>query len=200
MKTLKAVIAYFSHSVLARTLLRKHDDQNASPLPAIQKIGKTRFGTYWLAANSVKECLPRIQELVQAKEIKFKVCKHAVKQYTGSITHIPYSKRVSSQSFQMSSPRNISNFTLFCFNMFGSSNLLFAPYGHLKRRMPLHQMSSYFSQPVQRHSRNFLNKILRRREYWEHWQIQLWTSSMIVMMNSLPTISTSVHLHLIHVL
>jgi len=79
MKTLKAIIAYFSHSVFARTLLRKHGDQNDSPLPAIQKIGKTWFGTYWMAANSVKECLPRIQELVQAKEIKFKVCKHDAK-------------------------------------------------------------------------------------------------------------------------
>jgi len=79
MKMLKVVIAYFSHSVFAQTLLRKHGDQNDLPLPAIQKIGKTQFGTYWQAANSVKECMPRIQELVQDKEIKFKVCKHDVK-------------------------------------------------------------------------------------------------------------------------
>lgn len=76
MKTLKAIISYFSHSVFARTLLQKRDNQNDLPLPAIQKIGKTRFGTHWLAANSVKECLPRIRDLVQAKEIKFKVCKY----------------------------------------------------------------------------------------------------------------------------
>jgi hypothetical protein len=82
MKTLKAIIAYFSNSVFARTLLRKQEDQNDAPLPAIQKIGKTRFGSYWLAANLVKECLPRIRELVQAKEIKFKVCKHDAEQYT----------------------------------------------------------------------------------------------------------------------
>jgi len=82
MKTLKAIIAYFSHSVLARTLLQKNEDQDDLPLPAIQKIGKTQFGTYWMAANLVKECLPKIRELVQAKEIKFKVCKHDTKQYT----------------------------------------------------------------------------------------------------------------------
>jgi len=83
MKTLKAIIAYFSHSVFARTLLWKQDnhDNSDSQLPAIQKIGKTWFSTHWLAANSVKECLPRIWELVQAKEIKFKVCKHDAKQY-----------------------------------------------------------------------------------------------------------------------
>jgi hypothetical protein len=82
MKTLKAIITYFSHSIFARTLLRKNENQNGLPLPAIQKIGKTRFGTYWLAANSVKECLPRIRELVQAKEIKFKVCKPCSKRDT----------------------------------------------------------------------------------------------------------------------
>lgn len=101
MKTLKMVIAYFSHSIFAQTLLRKQEDQNGSPLPAIQKIGKTRFGTYWLAANSVKECLPRIRELVQTKEIKFKVCKHDIKQYIVSLMHsILYSERVSSYSFR----------------------------------------------------------------------------------------------------
>ena len=51
-------------------MLASDSDQK---LRALQKIGKTRFGTYWTSAQSLLPALPKIRSLVQAKEIKFKV-------------------------------------------------------------------------------------------------------------------------------
>jgi len=46
---------------------------NDEPVKALQKIGKTRFGTYWMAATSLEPCLPAIRKLVEEGVIKFKV-------------------------------------------------------------------------------------------------------------------------------
>jgi len=72
---LKGIIKYFSKSMYSTTILRKErnlagDDE---PVKALEKIGKTRFGTYWMAANALDPCLPHIRNLVVAKSIKFKV-------------------------------------------------------------------------------------------------------------------------------
>jgi len=40
---------------------------------ALQKIGKTRFGTNWTACVALEPCLSFIRGLVNAKIIKFKV-------------------------------------------------------------------------------------------------------------------------------
>ncbi|KAG2070290.1 hypothetical protein BDR04DRAFT_1118473 [Suillus decipiens] len=45
---------------------------NDEPVKALEKIGKTCFGTYWTAANALDLCLPHIHNLVVAKSIKFK--------------------------------------------------------------------------------------------------------------------------------
>ena len=39
----------------------------------LQKIGKTRFGTYWLACTALDPCLLFIRNLVIYQVIKFKV-------------------------------------------------------------------------------------------------------------------------------
>jgi hypothetical protein len=77
MTMLKALIKYFSKSSYATTLLRQQrnlagDDE---PVNALQKIGKTRFGTHWMAANALDPCLPSIRSLVLGGKIKFKVFK-----------------------------------------------------------------------------------------------------------------------------
>jgi hypothetical protein len=43
------------------------------PVNGLQKIGKTRFGTYWLVCNALDPCLLAICNLVIDKTIKFKV-------------------------------------------------------------------------------------------------------------------------------
>ena len=43
------------------------------PVNGLQKIGKTRFGTYWLACAALDPCLLTILNLVADKTIKFKV-------------------------------------------------------------------------------------------------------------------------------
>ena len=43
------------------------------PVNGLQKIGKTRFGTYWLACTAIDPCLLFIRNLVIDQVIKFKV-------------------------------------------------------------------------------------------------------------------------------
>ncbi|KAG1891136.1 ribonuclease H-like domain-containing protein [Suillus subluteus] len=74
MSMLNGIIKCFSKSTYSTTMLRKErnlagDDE---PVKALEKIGKTRFGTYWTAANALDPCLPHIRNLVVAKSIKFK--------------------------------------------------------------------------------------------------------------------------------
>jgi hypothetical protein len=72
---LKSIVRHFSHSSYATTMLRK--DRNLAgedmPVKALEKVGKTRFGTHWSAANALDPCLPNVRNLVIAKTIKFKV-------------------------------------------------------------------------------------------------------------------------------
>ncbi|KAM6488823.1 Ribonuclease H-like domain containing protein [Amanita muscaria] len=68
---MQSIIQHFSHSTYSTTLLRQNDG-NEKPLKALQTIGKTRFGTYWLAAQSLEPCLQQIQKLVSKGEVKFK--------------------------------------------------------------------------------------------------------------------------------
>lgn len=42
-------------------------------LKALQKVGKTQFGTQWTAANALDPCLTHIRSLVINKAVKFKV-------------------------------------------------------------------------------------------------------------------------------
>ena len=43
------------------------------PVNGLQKIGKTCFGTYWLACTALEPCLLFIRNLVTNQVIKFKV-------------------------------------------------------------------------------------------------------------------------------
>jgi hypothetical protein len=75
MSILKGIIKHFSKSGYSATLLRKERNLAVEdePVRALQKIGKTRFGTHWTAANALDPCLPHIRNLVSSKTIKFKV-------------------------------------------------------------------------------------------------------------------------------
>lgn len=64
-------MAHVSKSTHSRALLRE-EDQDGNKLLALKKIGKTRFGSTWLSADSILPAMQRIRELVTAKEIKFK--------------------------------------------------------------------------------------------------------------------------------
>lgn len=72
---MKAIIKHFSKSNLSTALLRK--EQNCSgedePVKALQKVGKTRFGTHWTAAAALDPCMQAIRKLVENGEVKFKV-------------------------------------------------------------------------------------------------------------------------------
>ena len=75
MTMLRAIIKHFSKSSYATACLQRERNLagNDAPVNALQKIGKTRFGTYWMAANALDPCLPSIRSLVIAGTIKFKV-------------------------------------------------------------------------------------------------------------------------------
>ena len=81
---MQSIIQHFSHSTYSTTLLRQNDG-NEKPLKALQTIGKTRFGTYWLAAQSLEPCLQQIQKLVSKGEVKFKVCPY-FRHYDATVT------------------------------------------------------------------------------------------------------------------
>ncbi|KAF8124091.1 ribonuclease H-like domain-containing protein, partial [Boletus edulis] len=61
-----------SHSV-AHLRQERRVDNDDQTVRALQKIGNTRFGTHWMAATSLEQCLPNIRGLVEKKTIKFKV-------------------------------------------------------------------------------------------------------------------------------
>jgi hypothetical protein len=75
MSLLKGIIKYFSKSGFSTALLQKeqHLAREDEPVKALQKIGKTHFGTHWTTANVLDPCLPHMQNLVNARTIKFKV-------------------------------------------------------------------------------------------------------------------------------
>ncbi|KAI0683440.1 hypothetical protein BC835DRAFT_1295844, partial [Cytidiella melzeri] len=70
---LKKIVAHFSKSTFSKAMLQL-EDSDGHKLSALQKIGKTRFGTYWTSAQSLLPALPKIRSLVQARKIRFKVC------------------------------------------------------------------------------------------------------------------------------
>ncbi|CDO75802.1 hypothetical protein BN946_scf184934.g17 [Trametes cinnabarina] len=69
--TMKKIIAHFSKSTFGRAMLQKETEEGVRLL-ALQKVGKTRFGSHWTAVQSLLPAMPRIRELVQSKEVKFK--------------------------------------------------------------------------------------------------------------------------------
>ncbi|KAJ2983808.1 hypothetical protein NUW54_g10593 [Trametes sanguinea] len=71
MSDMKRIVSHFSKSTYGRAMLQQETDSGRRLL-GLQKVGKTRFGSHWSAAQSLLPALPRIRELVQAKEIKFK--------------------------------------------------------------------------------------------------------------------------------
>jgi hypothetical protein len=75
MSTLKAIIKFFSKSTIGATKLKEQRNMAGEdkPVKALQKIGKTRFGTHWTAANALDPCLGNIRQLVIEKTIRFKV-------------------------------------------------------------------------------------------------------------------------------
>lgn len=75
MLMLKAIIKFFSKSTIGATKLKEQRNMAGEdkPVKALQKIGKTRFGTHWTAANALDPCLGNIRQLVIDKTIRFKV-------------------------------------------------------------------------------------------------------------------------------
>ena len=75
-KILKAILAYFGKSTYAKAHLRQQfkEGDEGDHVDALQKIGKTRFGTHWSGANSLEKSLPQVRHLVQSGTIKLKVC------------------------------------------------------------------------------------------------------------------------------
>lgn len=71
---MKSLIKHFSKSSYSVTKLRKHRNLAGEdgPVNGLQKVGKTRFGTHWMAATALDPCLLAIRELVTIKTIKFK--------------------------------------------------------------------------------------------------------------------------------
>ena len=78
---LRPIIRHFSKLAKSVAHLRKehHIGNEDEKVNMLQKIGKTRFGTHWLAAVSLEQCFPNICHLVESKDIKFKVMTFVVK-------------------------------------------------------------------------------------------------------------------------
>ncbi|KAJ8584996.1 hypothetical protein M405DRAFT_746027, partial [Rhizopogon salebrosus TDB-379] len=66
---LKAIIKHFSNSTISVAHLRteRRVDNNDKTVNALQKIGKTRFGSHWAAAVSLEQCLSNVRSLVERK-------------------------------------------------------------------------------------------------------------------------------------
>ena len=74
-RLLKGILKYFGKSSFAVAKLREARNMAGTdePVNGLQKIGKTRFETYWLACTALDPCLLPIRNLVADKTIKFKV-------------------------------------------------------------------------------------------------------------------------------
>jgi hypothetical protein len=72
---LKGLLKYFGKSSFGVAKLREVRNLAGTdePVNGLQKIGKTRFGTYWLACTALDPCLLFIRNLVTDQVIKFKV-------------------------------------------------------------------------------------------------------------------------------
>ncbi|KAF8154878.1 ribonuclease H-like domain-containing protein [Crassisporium funariophilum] len=73
-RSLKGLLKYFGKSSFAVAKLREVRNLAGTdePVNGLQKIGKTCFGTYWLACTALDPCLLFICNLVINKVIKFK--------------------------------------------------------------------------------------------------------------------------------
>jgi hypothetical protein len=74
MSMLKAIIKFFSKSTHSTAKLKEQQNMAGEdrPVKALQKIGKTQFGTHWTAAKTLDPCLGNIRKLVIEKTIHFK--------------------------------------------------------------------------------------------------------------------------------
>jgi hypothetical protein len=72
---MSSIITHFSHSSHSTALLRKeHQVGNEDKhVLALQKIGRTRFGTHWSSAAALEAVLPNIHALVKDGAITFEV-------------------------------------------------------------------------------------------------------------------------------
>jgi hypothetical protein len=77
---LRGILKYFGKSSFAVAKLREARNMAGTdePVNGLQKIGKTRFGTYWLASTALDPCLLSIRSLVIDKTIKFKVSQQSL--------------------------------------------------------------------------------------------------------------------------
>lgn len=71
---MKLIVKYFSKSTFATAQLIKANSNSSESIDRLKKVGKTRFGTHWIAATSLQPNLANIRMLTEKKEIKFKVC------------------------------------------------------------------------------------------------------------------------------
>jgi len=96
MKLLKVVLKYFSKSSFGTFKLCEAQTMGDgdSPVNSLQKIGKTRFRTHWLAAVAIDPCLPFIRNLVILKTIKFKVSFISLPVKTNTLIHCPQNTQV----------------------------------------------------------------------------------------------------------
>lgn len=75
---MKGIIKHFSKSSYSIAKLQEEysKSNDGKTLKAFQKIGRTRFGTHWMAATSLDPTLESIRKLVMNGTMKFKVCRH----------------------------------------------------------------------------------------------------------------------------
>lgn len=170
-------MAYISKSTRARALLREQfkDGTADEKLNAIQKIGKTRFGTHWLAAHSVVQCLSNIRDLVRAKEIKFsgKVSPVSFPLLSASLVCIyeafpTTSKRRYNQYSPIGHHSSTRSWNSVFFNMLLSFNLSYDLYGLSNPHTPRRPMSTSSGSQSVPHSMSFSRRILRRLGYLHH--------------------------------
>ncbi|KAF9497418.1 hypothetical protein BDN71DRAFT_1494751 [Pleurotus eryngii] len=69
---MKKILRYFSKSGLSVHALLDAHTKAGEPAQRLQKIGKTRFGTYWSACKALEPCLTLIHDLAHEGTIKFK--------------------------------------------------------------------------------------------------------------------------------
>jgi hypothetical protein len=70
----KLIVKHFSKSTFSTsTLLKQTNIETGAPIKALQKIGKTRFGTHWTSGVAMDQALPNIRHMVLTGVIKFKV-------------------------------------------------------------------------------------------------------------------------------
>jgi len=138
-------LKYFSKSSFGTFKLhevRTLGDGNG-PVNSLQKIGKTRFGTHWLAAIAIDPCLPFIRDLVISKTIKFKV--RFILSFIDKDALLSMLRTLRFKVFlPMNSTASIMTLVKTYFDIPQVWLHLSDLFGHLKLRMPMLLMSSFF--------------------------------------------------------